>query len=78
MLGPAERGLRSVTLDHFGDPGRECDPRELVRRGRSVEAAEERFGIVARRTAQHEDELDRKSTRLNSSHWITSRMPSSA
>ena len=23
-------------------------------------------------------ELDRKSTRLNSSHWITSRMPSSA
>ena len=24
------------------------------------------------------DETDRKSTRLNSSHWITSRMPSSA
>ena len=24
------------------------------------------------------DEKDRKSTRLNSSHWITSRMPSSA
>ena len=28
--------------------------------------------------ALHLSETDRKSTRLNSSHWITSRMPSSA
>ena len=26
----------------------------------------------------HPHDVDRKSTRLNSSHWITSRMPSSA
>ena len=29
-------------------------------------------------TALSYTKLDRKSTRLNSSHWITSRMPSSA
>ena len=29
-------------------------------------------------TAEQNPDLDRKSTRLNSSHWITSRMPSSA
>ena len=34
--------------------------------------------IKAQRKKREEDELDRKSTRLNSSHAIPSRMPSSA
>jgi tetratricopeptide (TPR) repeat protein len=34
--------------------------------------------IEAARAARPDDPADRKSTRLNSSHWITSRMPSSA
>ena len=34
--------------------------------------------LVASDRAPQRDVGDRKSTRLNSSHWITSRMPSSA
>jgi hypothetical protein len=34
--------------------------------------------LVRRRDARLRGELDRKSTRLNSSHRLTSRMPSSA
>ena len=33
------------------------------------------LGLPQREFSRH---IDRKSTRLNSSHWITSRMPSSA
>ena len=37
------------------------------------------FGLsFAAFAGQHLDGLDRKSTRLNSSHWKQSRMPSSA
>ena len=44
-----------------------------VMQQRSVSAAE-----LARRLAISRTNLDRKSTRLNSSHVVTSRMPSSA
>ena len=36
------------------------------------------FGAPLQSAIKGEGEADRKSTRLNSSHWITSRMPSSA
>ena len=37
-----------------------------------------RVAMVARKEDLAAYDADRKSTRLNSSHWITSRMPSSA
>ena len=38
----------------------------------------ERATTKSSRALSRRDLVDRKSTRLNSSHWITSRMPSSA
>ena len=42
------------------------------------DTAEELRGNCRLRTMFHDDKGDRKSTRLNSSHTLASRMPSSA
>ena len=57
---------------------------EILKTGVSSEAWPQKFADWIRDNAPGfqkglaERERDRKSTRLNSSHWITSRMPSSA
>ena len=45
----------------------------LPEQGSGVEGAHEPYAVLL-----HKGAVDRKSTRLNSSHWNKSRMPSSA
>ena len=59
-----------LTRGRLGDRGRGPFEDEQPRTG---DLARERFAV-----ADREERVDRKSTRLNSSHAITSRMPSSA
>src|SRR3546814_7080968 len=81
--GPGEPGLRAVSVDNYGGA------REMVRH--LVDAGHRTIAFIAgpgdnfdatERLRGYRDELaaslDRKSTRLHSSHSCASRMPSSA
>ena len=51
---------------------------EYAENAARLAAEEEKMHHLASRRQQYENEADRKSTRLNSSHNVASRMPSSA
>src|SRR3546814_6760903 len=79
-----KKGAKVLLLSHFGRPKGKPNPEMSLRPlvpeiasvlGRDVAFAEDCIGAPAEKVARG---LDRKSTRLNSSHYCASRMPSSA
>ena len=86
ILGAGALGiLLSAHLARAGHPvqliARGVRARELAEKGLTVKGLVEfgaRCEILMDPTAPTQAEVDRKSTRLNSSHTVLSRMPSSA
>ena len=69
IVVPAENlGMDHGNLKHFFAKARD-EVRRQIRNVGKIDRYESRAGVI---------ELDRKSTRLNSSHRLLSRMPSSA
>src|SRR3546814_15335515 len=81
--------VKTSTLEHFGQrraefgrAWRNTDARFLHRRdlvlGLALPAGDDRTGVAHAAARRRADARDRKSTRLNSSHYRASRMPDSA
>ena len=66
----ADKSSNSFGANTENNPKEEC--KDVMTRSKRFVEAEDEENVVDK------EQLDRKSTRLNSSHVVTSRMPSSA
>ena len=75
---PHSEHVVSTVSDHGYTGGNECDKTYVLSNVMNEEDAELLKAILRRHTVPSMFFIDRKSTRLNSSHITRSRMPSSA